>query len=287
MEKLILQGINGIIYGLIYALIASGLTLIWGIMDFINLAHGELYMIGAFLGWLFLSFILKGFWLSLIASVVIVTLIGLCLRKTVLMPILGKDPLYSILATYGVSLVFQQTALAVFGPTCQSIQMPLSSKVFILSKEYSVYRLLVVALAFAVIGGVWLFMKKSKWGIWIRAVAQDKEMAPCLGIPVSSVYTIVFLLASAMAAIAGVIISPIFGIHSGMGNEVILTAFIVVMIGGLGNYVGSVIAGILIGEVIAIGTIWLSPTQATAVCWIVLLLTLLVRPQGLFRRQFI
>ena len=284
MEKLIVQCINGFIYGLIYALIASGLTLIWGIMDFINLAHGELYMLGAFLGWVLISSTVGNFWLSFLISVVIVTAIGLGLRKTVLAPIIGKDPLFSVLATYGVSLVFQQTALALFGPACRSIAMPLEGKVLIFSREYSVYRLLVVAIAFSVIGGVWLFMKKSKWGIWIRAVAQDKEMAPCLGIPVSSVYTIVFLLASGMAAVAGVAISPIFGISANMGREVILTAFIIVMIGGPGNYVGSVIAAILVGEVIAISTLWFTPTQATALCWILLLGTLLIRPQGLFRR---
>lgn len=279
-----LQLLNGVIYGLIYALIAAGLTLIWGIMDFVNLAHGELYMIGAFMCWLFLTSFLNNFWLSLLVGVAIVMAIGVGLRYSVLMPILGKNPLYSILATYGVSLVFQQTVLAIFGPACQNIKMPISNKIFIFSSEYSVYRFLVIAISLAVIGGVWLFMQKSKWGVWIRAVAEDKEMASCLGVPIFSVFTLVFLLASAMAAIAGIITSPIFGVYPAMGSRVILTAFIVVMIGGLGSYVGSVIAGIIIGEIIAIGTIWFTPTQATIICWVLLLLILLIRPQGVFER---
>jgi len=272
--------INGLAYGMNYALIASGVTLMWGIMDFINIAHGELYMLGAYMAWLSTIYVFNNFWFALLIGVIAVTVMGVGIRYAVL-PVLGKNPLYSLLATYGLGLALQQTILAIFGPFSKDLMRPIEYKLFLFGFEYPAYRIFIIVISAAVIGGSWLFMKKSKYGIWIRAVAQDKEMASCMGLPIPFIYTLIFGLGAAMAALGGIIAAPIFSIHPYMGGEIILTAFIIVMIGGLGNYLGSIIAAILIGEAIAMGSLWLAPTQAYVAALGVLLLVLIFRPEGL------
>lgn len=282
-EVLLLQLANGLSFGVIFALIAAGITLMWGIMDFINMAHGDLYMLGAYGVWLALVVGVASFWLALPLAVAGVLAIGLVLRATVLRPVFGRAPLQTLLATYGVGLILQQGVLALFGPFSKEIPLPVTGLVTLGPLRYPAYRLVVIAVGVALIAAAWLFIQRSTYGIWIRAVAQDRTMTAALGVPVPRVYTVVFGLGSGLAGIGGVLAAPLFGIGPTMGAEVILLAFIVVMIGGLGNYAGSVIGGILIGEVIALGALWLQPTEAYLVALALLLVLLLVRPQGLLR----
>ena len=282
-EVLLLQLANGLSFGVIFALIAAGITLMWGIMDFINMAHGDLYMLGAYGVWLALVVGVASFWLALPLAVAGVLAIGLLLRATVLRPVFGRAPLQTLLATYGVGLVLQQGVLALFGPFSKEIPLPVTGLVTLGPLRYPAYRLVVIALGIALITAAWLFIQRSTYGIWIRAVAQDRTMTAALGVPVPRVYTVVFGLGSALAGIGGALAAPLFGIGPTMGADVILLAFIVVMIGGLGNYAGSVVGGVLIGEVIALGALWLQPTEAYLVALGLLLLLLLVRPQGLLR----
>ncbi|OGL06791.1 MAG: hypothetical protein A3H48_03685 [Candidatus Rokubacteria bacterium RIFCSPLOWO2_02_FULL_71_18] len=282
-DVLLLQLANGLSFGVIFALIASGITLMWGIMDFINMSHGELYMLGAYGVWLALVVGVGNFWLALPLAVVGVVVIGLGLRATVLRPIFDRPPLHTLLATYGVGLILQQGVLAIFGPFAKEIALPVTGLVVLGPFRYPAYRLVVIAVGLVLIAAAGLLIQRSTYGIWIRAVAQDRAMTAALGVPVSRVYTVVFGLGSALAAIGGALAAPLFGIGPTMGSEVILLAFIVVMIGGLGNYLGSVIGGVLIGEVIAVGAIWLQPTQAYLAALGVLLVLLLLRPAGLLR----
>jgi branched-chain amino acid transport system permease protein len=282
-EVLLLQVANGLSFGVIFALIAAGITLMWGIMDFINMAHGDLYMLGAYGVWLALVVGVASFWLALPLAVAGVLAIGLLLRATVLRPVFGRAPLQTLLATYGVGLILQQGVLALFGPFSKEIPLPVTGLVTLGPLRYPAYRLVVIAVGVVLIAAAWLFIQRSTYGIWIRAVAQDRTMTAALGVPVPRVYTVVFGLGSALAGIGGVLAAPLFGIGPTMGADVILLAFIVVMIGGLGNYVGSVVGGILIGEAIALGALWLQPTEAYLVALGLLLLLLLVRPQGLLR----
>jgi branched-chain amino acid transport system permease protein len=201
----------------------------------------------------------------------------------VLRPVFGRTPLQTLLATYGVGLILQQGVLAIFGPFSKEIALPVTGQVTIGALRYPTYRLVVIVIGLVLIAGAWLLIQRSTYGIWIRAVAQDRAMTAALGVPVPRVYTIVFGLGSALAAIGGALAAPLFGIGPTMGADIILLAFIVVMIGGLGNYVGSVVGGVLIGEVIAVGSIWLQPTEAYLVALGVLLLLLLLRPEGLLR----
>jgi branched-chain amino acid transport system permease protein len=282
-EVLLLQLANGLSFGVIFALIAAGITLMWGIMDFINMAHGDLYMLGAYGVWLALVVGVASFWLALPLAVAGVLTIGLLLRATVLRPVFGRAPLQTLLATYGVGLILQQGVLALFGPFSKEIPLPVTGLVTLGPLRYPAYRLVVIAVGIALIAAAWLFIQRSTYGLWIRAVAQDRTMTAALGVPVPRVYTVVFGLGSALAGVGGVLAAPLFGIGPTMGADVILLAFIVVMIGGLGNYLGSVVGGVLIGEVIAVGSIWLQPTEAYLVALGLLLLLLLLRPAGLLR----
>src|SRR6266576_2501155 len=187
-DQLLIQTVNGIVTGMILALVASGLTLIFGIMDVVNFAHGELFMLGAYVG-VFIITATGSFWLALIVATLIVAVIGAALQVTTLRPLLGRDPLTTILATFGISLVLQNYALWQFGPVARKIQEPFTGHFPLFYLEYPWYRLLIALLSAAIIGAFWLFLKYGTYGIWIRATTQDRVMAQAMGIPVPWVYT--------------------------------------------------------------------------------------------------
>ncbi len=281
VDLLIIQTVNGIVTGMILALIASGLTLIFGIMDVVNFAHGELFMLGAYLG--FVVFVSTGsFWLALVGAALIVAILGAAMQIVALRPLIGRDPLNTILATFGISLVLQNYALWQFGPVVRKIPAPIGSQFTLFYLQYPWYRLLMAALSGVIIGGFWLFLKHGKFGVWIRATAQDRVMAQAMGIPVPLVYTGVFAIGAAMAAASGVLFAPMVGVTHTMGLDWVLKAFIVVVVGGMGNFVGSIAAAIFISLVEAYTTIWLDPSRAVIVSFVILILTLLFRPTGLF-----
>jgi branched-subunit amino acid ABC-type transport system permease component len=207
---------------------------------------------------------------------------GAALQIITLRPLVGRDPLNTILATFGASLVLQNYALWQFGPVSRKIPEPISSHFTLFYLQYPWYRIVIALLSAAIIGGFWLFLKYSKFGIWIRATAQDRVMAQAMGIPVPLVYTGVFALGSAMAAASGVLFAPTTGVDHSMGLDWVLKAFIVVVVGGMGNLGGSILAAIFISLLEAYAAIWLDPSQAVIVSFVVLILTLLFRPTGLF-----
>jgi len=280
-DLIVIQTVNGIVTGMILALIASGLTLIFGIMDVVNFAHGELFMLGAYIG--FVVFVTTGnFWLALIGASAIVAVLGAALQIVALRPLIGRDPLNTILATFGISLVLQNYALWQFGPVVRKIPEPISSSFTLFYLQYPWYRVLITALSAAIIGGFWLYLKHGKLGVWIRATAQDRLMAQAMGIPVPLVYTGVFAIGAAMAAASGVLFAPMVGVSHTMGLDWVLKAFIVVVVGGMGNFVGSIVAAIFISLLEAYAAIWVDPSHAVIVSFVVLILTLLFRPTGLF-----
>ncbi|HJZ31657.1 MAG TPA: branched-chain amino acid ABC transporter permease [Hyphomicrobiaceae bacterium] len=280
-DIIIIQTVNGIVTGMILALVASGLTLIFGIMDVVNFAHGELFMLGAYMGVVTLA-ATGNFWLALLSATAIVALLGALLQVVTLRPLLGRDPLYTILATFGISLVLQNYALWQFGPVARKIQEPFSGQFTLFYLQYPWYRLLIALLSAAMIGGLYLFLKYGRFGVWIRATTQDRVMAQAMGIPVPWVHTGVFAMGAGMAAASGVLFGPLVGVNHTMGLDWVLKAFIVVVVGGMGNLVGSIAASIFISLLEAYASIWVSPSQAIIVSSIVLILTLLFRPTGLF-----
>src|SRR5215471_15382225 len=243
-DQLLIQTINGVVTGMILALVASGLTLIFGIMDVVNFAHGELFMLGAYVGVIVLA-ATGDFWIALIAASLIIALLGAAIYLTTLRPLLGRDPLTTILATFGVSLVLQNYALWQFGPVARKIAEPFTGHFSLFYLDYPWYRLVIALLSAAIIGALWLFLKFGTYGIWIRATTQDRVMAQAMGIPVPWV-------------------------------------LMVVVVGGMGNLAGSIAASIFISLLEAYASLWVSPAQAVIVSFVVLILTLLFRPTGLF-----
>lgn len=280
-DQILIQTVNGIVTGMILALVASGLTLIFGIMDVVNFAHGELFMLGAYVGVITLT-ATGNFWLALIVSALIIAALGAAIHVTTLRPLLGRDPLTTILATFGISLVLQNYALWQFGPVARKIQEPFTGHFQLFYLEYPWYRILIALLSAAIIGGLWLFLKFGTYGIWIRATTQDRVMAQAMGIPVPWVLTGVFAIGAGMAAASGVLFGPLVGVNHAMGLDWVLKAFIVVVVGGMGNLGGSIAASIFISLLEAYASLWVSPSQAVIVSFVVLIITLLVRPTGLF-----
>jgi branched-chain amino acid transport system permease protein len=280
-DQILVQIVNGLVNGMILALVASGLTLIFGIMDIVNFAHGDLFMLGAYLGTT--SFFITGnFWVSLVTAVLAMAVLGAILQSTALRPLLGRDPLTTILATFGLSLVIQNYALWQYGPVPRRLIEPVTGHFKLFYVEYPWYRILIALMSAAIIGGLYLFMKYGKHGIWIRATTQDRVMAEAMGIPVPLVHTVVFAIGAGMAAAAGVLFGPTTGVNHAMGFDFTLRAFVVVVVGGMGNLGGSILAAIFISLLEALATIWVSPAQAVIVSFVALILTLLVRPTGLF-----
>ena len=238
------------------ALIASGLTLIFGIMDVVNFAHGELFMLGAYIGVVVLS-TSGSFWLALVIATLVVALIGAALQITTLRPLLGRDPLTTILVTFGISLVLQNYALWQFGPVARKINEPFTGHFSLFYLEYPWYRIVIAVLSAAIIGGFWLFLKYGTYGIWIRATTQDRIMAQAMGIPVPWVHTAVFAIGAGMAAASGVLFAPLVGVTHAMGIDWVLKAFIVVVVGGMGNLGGSIAASIFISLLEAYASIWM------------------------------
>jgi branched-chain amino acid transport system permease protein len=281
LDLLIIQTVNGIVTGMILALVASGLTLIFGIMDVVNFAHGELFMLGAYVGVIVIT-ATGNFWLALILASLIVAIIGAGIQIVTLRPLIGRDPLNTILVTFGFSLILQNYALWQFGPVARKIGEPITTHFQLFYLTYPWYRLVIAGLSAAIIGGFWLFLKYGKYGVWIRATTQDRVMAQAMGIPVPWVYTGVFAIGAAMAAASGVLFAPLVGVNHTMGLDWVLKAFIVVVVGGMGNLGGSILAAIFISLLEAYAAIWVNPSQAVIVSFIVLILTLLFRPTGLF-----
>jgi branched-chain amino acid transport system permease protein len=281
LDQILVQTVNGLVSGMILALVASGLTLIFGIMDVVNFAHGDLLMLGAYTGsGVFLS--TGNFWAALLVAVIVIGIVGAALQVTTLRPLLGRDPLTTILATFGMSLVIQNYALWQWGPSARKITEPIGGQFALFYLQYPYYRIVIALLSAAIIGGLWLFMKYGTYGIWIRATTQDRVMASAMGIPVPTVHAVVFAIGAGMAAASGVLFAPLVGVTQTIGLDFTLRAFVVVVVGGMGNLGGSILASIFVSLLESYASLFVSPAQAVIVSFIVLVLTLLFRPTGLF-----
>lgn len=281
--QLVLFGLNGLVWGMIVALIALGLSLVFGLIEIINVAHGDLFMLGAVLAWYVIQ-TTDNFWLALATVPLAVGGLGVVVERSVLRPIEHR-PIVTILATFGLSLIFQQSVLATFGGSPQRIEEPIRGVIPVLGTFYPGYRLFVALCSLAALGGLWLVLFRTRWGLWMRAVRQDREMALALGIPTPRVYMITFGLGAALAAVGGVLAAPITSLEFQMGLDVLPTAFIVVIIGGLGSLQGTLVAALLLGVLEGLANVFVTPTTARIVSLVVMAVVLLVRPQGLFGRR--
>ncbi len=283
LSQIAFQAINGFVWGLIIALIALGLTLVFGLLEVINVSHGALYMLGAVFAW-YMERFFGNFWIGLALAPLLVGIIGLIIERGVLRPIEDK-PAMTIIATFGLMLIFHQAVLATFGGAPQRMREPIQFGFSIFGFGYPGYRLIVAAFSVAAMAGLWAFLYKTKFGLWMRAVRQDREMALAMGIPMNFVYMITFGLGSFLAALGGVLAAPIVVVDFKMGLDILIVTFIVVIIGGLGSLLGSVVAAILIGELEGIASVFVSPTNARVLSLVFMVIVLLIRPHGLFGRK--
>lgn len=278
---LIPQILHGLVWGMVIALIALGLTIVFGILDVVNFAHGELYMLGAFFGYSLLS-VIPNFWAVLCIAVVAVGLLGVIIEISMFRPLYGRNPIFHLLLTFGLGMILREVARLIWGGLTRSVDPPVTGAVHFLDMVYPTYRLVVLGISIVILIAVFYGFNRTETGAIIRAASHDKEMARALGINVAKIYTLVFSLGAALAALAGVLMGPIFLIYPTMGMDAILRAFIVVIVGGMGSVVGAVVAAIVIGEVESLFSLWVSPTWAETLVFGVLILSMILRPGGLF-----
>jgi branched-chain amino acid transport system permease protein len=280
ISNLAVAVLNAVVWGMIMALIALGLNMIFGLLHIINMAHGALYMLGAVVAW-YLIEVTGSFWVALIVAPLCVAVVGILMEKGLLRTIEDK-PITTIICTFGVMLAIQQLVLMIFGGSPRRISAPIPYRFPIFQLQYPLMRVVIALISILVMAGLWIFLRKTKYGLWMRAVVQDREMGIALGIPVNKVYMWTFILGSALAAFSGVLAAPIVSVEFMMGREVLIMAFIIVIVGGMGNLEGSVVAAIMISLIQGIGALFVPPSIATVFALAFMIIVLLVRPQGLF-----
>jgi branched-chain amino acid transport system permease protein len=283
-DLLLLQLVTGIALGSIYALLAIGLSLIFGMLTVVNFAHGAFFMVGAFLGVYFLS-ITENFWFSLVLTPIAVGAIGLITEKFLVRPLYGRGIDYPLLLTFGLSYVMIDAMRFFFGiegvPT--STPAALKGATNLGFGFFPTYRLFLIAVTAIIILALWLFIEKTKFGLIIRAGARDPEIVRVLGIDVSKIWLMVFCLGTAIAGLSGALAAPTRAVNPEMGIPILADAFVVTVVGGMGSLPGAVIAGLLVGVVFSLTSLF-APAYAEMSIFVLMAVVLLVRPQGFFGR---
>ncbi|MCV9938347.1 branched-chain amino acid ABC transporter permease [Boseaceae bacterium BT-24-1] len=285
LDQILFELINGVVWGLILSIIALGLCLIYGLMGIINLAHGSLYMVGAMIAAYSINRLGIQFWFILPLSTIFVAVLTLALNTAIFERVLTRDPAIGLLATAGVFLTIDNVVLSIAGADPQSVTPPVFEVIEFAGIYYPVYRIIAAGIALAALTGVALFLRYTKYGLWMRAVPQARDLAAVTGIPIRRVNAITAALAGATVGLAGAMATPISGAHFQMGLSVIASCFIVVVIGGMGNLVGAVIVAIAFGLVRGLYSTALSPTWSEVAALSTLLCVLYLKPNGIFGRR--
>ena len=288
----LIQLLNSIQYGLLLFLIASGLTLIFGIMGIINLAHGSFYMIGAYLAWS-IAAQLGSLWAAIAVGIALSVAIGMVLEWLLISRLYNRDHLYQVLLTYGLILMFEETRSVIWGDDVHGVAMPsvLSASIRLTDTlSYPVYRLWMSGVCLVIAVAMYWLIQRTRLGMMIRAGASNREMVQSLGINIQLLYRLVFALGIALAAFAGMIAAPVSSVFPGMGNQVLIICFVVVVIGGIGSVKGALVGALLIGLVdtfgkvveVKIGDFAVLPELAGMTVYLLMAVVLLWRPEGIF-----
>ncbi len=285
---LLLASLEGAVAAAVLALTAVGLSLVFGVMRVVNVAHGEFFMLGAVLAWWFAALVgahpALGFVVALICAPLIAAVIAATADFFVLKR-LNYDPETTIVATIGLLYIIQQTVLMTYGPDARPVEAPFSYRYYFPWFGYSTYKFFVIGAAIAILLGVWVMLTKTRLGLVLRASQLDSEMATAFGIKVDRVYALVFGLGAGLAALAAVLVVPIQQAHYLMGADPLLLSFIVVIIGGLGSIAGTVVAAVFIGMSDGIISVFFSPTLAKIIATLLVAFVLIFRPMGLFGKR--
>jgi branched-chain amino acid transport system permease protein len=281
----LIQLLNAVQYGLLLFLLSSGLTLIFGIIGVINLAHGSFYMVGAYLAY-WLAKLTGSLWLAIPIGIVIAFGIGLLLETTIISRLYRRDHLYQVLLTFGLILIFEELRSILFGDEVHGVAVPALLDFSIPLTEtlsYPVYRLFVTGVCLAIAGMLYFIIHSTRIGMMIRAGNSNREMAASLGVDIPVLFALVFASGMALAAFAGTIAAPISSVFPGMGNQILIICFVVVVVGGIGSINGAMIASLAIGLADTVGKVFAAEYSAVAV-YLVMAAILLWRPQGIANR---
>lgn len=300
MTQLVLeQTLNGLQFGLMLFLLAAGLTLVFGIMDMINLSHGSLYMGGAYLG-ASAAQTSGSFLVGLVGAMLGMAIVGVVLEMLLLRKLYLRDHLAQVLATFGLILIANDAVRMIWGPQPLLINPPamLAGPVEILGFSYPAYRLLIIAVGLAVAASLYLLVSHTRIGIWVRAGASNRTMAEAMGVNVRRLFTGLFALGAALAAAAGTLLGPLLAVQIGMGESILILAFVVIVIGGIGSIRGALVGSLLVGIVDTLGRTLLpsllralaspevagqlGPALASILIYLLMAGILFWRPQGLF-----
>ena len=292
--------LNGVQLGLLLFLVASGLTLVFGILDFVNLAHGSIYMIGAFIC-ASLTFVVGNFLLAVLIALPITGLVGYLVERLVARSLYSRDHLDHVLGTFGLILVLDTSAHLIWGPAGIAVPLPawLDGRVTLFEGVVvPTFRLLIIGTGLAIAAGLFWLVNYTRLGMLIRAGASNRTMVSALGIDISTLFALVFALGAMLAGLAGMLISPITEASISMGGEIIITAFVVIIIGGIGSMKGAFVAAIIIGLIDTLGRSFLddlfklvmsseaaetsAPAVSAMLIYILMAVILALRPQGLF-----
>ncbi len=282
LSALAAQVFTGLVLGVIFVLLAIGLSLIFGLMTVVNFAHGSLYMLGAYFGF-FLLGLTGNFWIALIVAPFLVGTFGLLIERFLIRRLYGRSPDDPLLLTFGLSLIMVEAVRLIWGKIGLTLDPPraLGGAVSLGFTTFPAYRLFVIAVTLAVLIALWLFLERTNVGLIIRAGSRDPLMVRALGIDLSRIWLLVFGIGTALAGLAGILAGPMRGVYAEMGVTMVIESFVVVVVGGMGSLVGAVVAGVLMGQVVGMTTFF-APQLAQIMVFVVMAVVLLVRPSGLF-----
>ena len=289
LATFLIQCLNALQYGLLLFLVASGLTLIFGIMGVINLAHGSFYMIGAYMAYALAPIVGStfggGFFATLAVGLVLAVLLGYVLEWAFFSFLYEREHLQQVLMTYGLILIFEEMRSLIVGNDVHGVQPPeWLAGTFALGEvmTYPVYRLFISGVCLALAAGMWFVFTRTRLGMMIRAGSTNREMVQSLGIDIKFLYRVVFAAGVAIAVLAGMVAAPVSSVYPNMGNQVLIICFVVVVIGGIGSIRGALLAALLIGVVDTFGKV-IFPQAAGVLVYVLMALILLWKPDGLFK----
>ena len=280
-DAVFIQILHGLTLAMMYILLASGLSIIFGLMRVLNFAHGSLYMLGAYFGFTIISWT-GSFWLALLIAPFLVAIVGVGMEIITIRPLYGRNPIYVIILTMALSMIFDELVHIAWGPDYFSIITPpvLAKNIHILGQSYPLYRIFVLLLGICLVILLWLGLNKTKLGLIVRAGSVDAKMVAALGINISKIFTITFAAGSFFAAMAGIIMGPFLSLFPGMGLDIIIISIVIVIIGGLGSFTGAVLGALLIAEVQSLSFLISSELSNIAIYFVMFIL-LLIRPHGI------
>jgi branched-chain amino acid transport system permease protein len=282
LSTLVAQVFTGLVLGMIYVLLAIGLSLIFGLMTVVNFAHGALYMLGAYFG-VFLLGYTKSFWVALIVAPLMVGALGLLIERFLIRRLYGRSPDDPLLLTFGLSLILVEGVKVFWGKIGLTLDPPraLAGAVDLGFMIFPAYRIFLIAVTVAVLIALYFFLGRTNIGLIIRAGSRDPLMVRALGIDLGRVWLVVFGIGTGLAGLAGILAGPMRGAYAEMGVTMVIESFVVIVVGGMGSLLGAVVAGLLIGQVVGLTTLF-APKLAEIMVFVVMAVVLLVRPSGLF-----